>query len=322
MSYRDDLRESLAPLFEGYRNVALFDFPAYGNVGDHAIWLGTTTFLREVVAKPIVEVEHLRAEVLPTLSRDTVVLLQGGGNLGDLWPAHEEFRLRVIERYPNNRIIIMPQSAQFTSSEALLSSCKITRQHRDLYVCVRDEESVEVARQLTSTENVRLCPDMALVLLGQVKRPRQASIPFYALKRGDKEAADYGVLPGDVTSGDWIDAPRTRLSIVTAKVDRLFERYPNRVRVLSPLRVRLYEALAQEHFARGSALLAQGDVVLTDRLHAHLLCCLMGIPHVVMDNSYGKIGRFRSKWGTGTGICREANSWVEARELAAELAPL
>jgi len=30
-------------------------------------------------------------------------------------------------------------------------------------------------------------------------------------------------------------------------------------------------------------------VVITDRLHAHILATLMGIPNVAMDNDYGKI---------------------------------
>jgi pyruvyl transferase EpsO len=38
--------------------------------------------------------------------------------------------------------------------------------------------------------------------------------------------------------------------------------------------------------------------VITDRLHGHILCTLLGIPHCVIDNSYGKIGGFADAWGT------------------------
>jgi len=33
----------------------------------------------------------------------------------------------------------------------------------------------------------------------------------------------------------------------------------------------------------------RAKVVATNRLHAHILATLLGIPHVVTDNSYGKI---------------------------------
>ena len=43
---------------------------------------------------------------------------------------------------------------------------------------------------------------------------------------------------------------------------------------------------------RGMRTLGQGRVVLTDRLHAHVLCILMGKPHVVLGDSHGKIRAF------------------------------
>ena len=36
--------------------------------------------------------------------------------------------------------------------------------------------------------------------------------------------------------------------------------------------------------------------MVTDRLHAHILSLLLDIPHVVLDNSYGKVGGFVDAW--------------------------
>ena len=47
-------------------------------------------------------------------------------------------------------------------------------------------------------------------------------------------------------------------------------------------------------------MLARGRICLTDRLHVHVLCTLMGIPHIVLDNSYGKIRSFADCWGTAS----------------------
>ena len=41
--------------------------------------------------------------------------------------------------------------------------------------------------------------------------------------------------------------------------------------------------------ARRVPTLRRGKVVITDRLHAHVLCLLLGIPHVLLDNNYGKV---------------------------------
>jgi pyruvyl transferase EpsO len=44
-------------------------------------------------------------------------------------------------------------------------------------------------------------------------------------------------------------------------------------------------------------LLSRGRVVITDRLHGHVLATLLGLPHCVMDSQYGKV---RALWDTWT----------------------
>jgi pyruvyl transferase EpsO len=61
-------------------------------------------------------------------------------------------------------------------------------------------------------------------------------------------------------------------------------------------RRRLYARFAAERVLRRCELLARGRAVVTERLHAHVLCVLMGIPHVVLDNTYGKIRSFYETW--------------------------
>jgi pyruvyl transferase EpsO len=36
--------------------------------------------------------------------------------------------------------------------------------------------------------------------------------------------------------------------------------------------------------------------VVTDRLHAHILCCLLDIPHFVFDSLGGKVSAFHATW--------------------------
>ena len=45
------------------------------------------------------------------------IFIHGGGNFGDLWAAHQEFRERVLERFPDRQIIQFPQSIHYNSQE-------------------------------------------------------------------------------------------------------------------------------------------------------------------------------------------------------------
>ena len=44
------------------------------------------------------------------------------------------------------------------------------------------------------------------------------------------------------------------------------------------------------------------EVVTTDRLHAHILSCLMGIPNTVLNNSYGKNYSYITAWTGSSSI--------------------
>jgi pyruvyl transferase EpsO len=62
-------------------------------------------------------------------------------------------------------------------------------------------------------------------------------------------------------------------------------------------RERTYRRHAAYRLACGVRKLSRGQVIVSDRLHAHLIAGLMGKPHVCLDNSYGKIGRYIETWG-------------------------
>jgi pyruvyl transferase EpsO len=82
--------------------------------------------------------------------------------------------------------------------------------------------------------------------------------------------------------------------------------------------------LARHRLAAGSVstaldLLCRGRVAVTDRLHGHILCTLLGVPHVLLDNSYGKLRRFHDAWTSDSPLTRIATSAAEAEELALSL---
>ena len=60
--------------------------------------------------------------------------------------------------------------------------------------------------------------------------------------------------------------------------------------------------------AAGVELLQPGRLIVSDRLHAHILSSLMRRPHLMLDNSYGKIARYIACWGDD-GLARPVSTW-------------
>jgi len=101
------------------------------------------------------------------LNNDDFIFLQGGGNLGDKWLEEENLRRTIIESFPNNKIVILPQTIYFSKDDGgkeLAISKKIYNSHKNLVLFTRGLMSLEFAKK--EFENVKsYCNfDMALNL--------------------------------------------------------------------------------------------------------------------------------------------------------------
>jgi exopolysaccharide biosynthesis predicted pyruvyltransferase EpsI len=299
----------------------LLDFPNHPNVGDSAIWLGTTTYLREHRGTEPRYVASLRAfseAALRASVPEGPIVIHGGGNFGDLWPRHHGFREHLLERFPDRAIIQLPQSIHFGHPDHAARTARAIARHGRFRLFVRDQASYEFATANFDCE-VRLCPDMAF-FLGALDRPGTPEVDVCYLMRTDKERAMGAPTgPPDYTSRvvDWLR--ESRLSVQAHKLLGVARGLRGGRLDRLAIRNAWYDAVARARMARGCRLLSSGRVVITDRLHAHILSLLLGIPHAVLDNSYGKLRRFLDVWtGDAAGVYR-ASSIEDAERWAASV---
>jgi hypothetical protein len=57
--------------------------------------------------------------------------------------------------------------------------------------------------------------------------------------------------------------------------------------------------------------ISRGCAIVIDRLHVHISSLLLGRPHAVLDNSYGKVRRFMSAFSDGTDLSYKATSLAD-----------
>lgn len=294
--------------------LALVDFPDHSNVGDSAIWLGEIAYLRRADRMPAYVSalgDHDDAAMAAAIGGGTI-LIHGGGNFGTLWPKHEAFRLRMLRRHRDRAIVQMPQSIHYDAPERAEEMAAAIRDHGRFTLLVRDAKSLAFARERFDCV-VELCPDAAL-MLGRLPRPARAVAPVFALLRTDHERANGAdaELPPGVIADDWLEEDkhaRDRIRMAL-KLRRLLVRDPQERRLV---RQRM---LAEWRVKRGLAMLAQGETVVTDRLHAHILSLLLDIPHVLLDNSYGKVAGFADQWTADYAGLSRATSRESAIETA------
>lgn len=317
----DTISKVLDPLIPRGRPVALLDFPQAPNVGDSLIWLGELAYLqRRGHGPPCYFSTSLTydREALARRLGDGIILLSGGGNFGDLYPTHHGLRERVIADFPEHRIIQLPQSIHFDSGAAIEQAVKVLDRHPDLTLLLRDRPSLEFARKHFRAPSM-LCPDMAFCI-GPLSRLAPATQDVVWLSRADKESATRTPIasPQGVRPVDWVD---DGLEVVV-RVNRLLTRNIRFRPVLRPLLLPFlgptYMPLLSHRLERGTRILSAGRVVATNRLHAYILSLLLGIPHFLSDNSYGKVRGFHEAWTRDCAISHSCDSEAEALRLAME----
>jgi len=306
--------------------VALVDFPNHDNVGDTAIWLGERAALRALgceVAYVASFSSYRRSAVRRHLGGRGVVLLHGGGNFGDLWPTFHAFRDRVVAENADRTIVQLPQSAHFQDPSRAASVTAAVAAHPDITLMARDRPTEALFLEHFPHARVVMAPDSAFAL-GALQAP-PPSVEVLCLARTDHERAGTSApvpVPG-VRVGDWPSPPRSCRRRYMAS--RLLG-YPlkrDAEPLLSPILERplasTFQRLAFVRLTAGLDAIASGGVVVTDRLHAHILSLLISRPHVLVDNSYGKLRRFFDEWTRDSELTSWAPSLAEGVSTARDL---
>ena len=314
---QDRIREAV-PLPERRGNFALLDFPDIRNVGDSAIWLGERAFFEaQDAGRPayVSAMRDLDADALERAVPAGPIYLHGGGNFGDIWPGHQRFRERVLRQFAHRQIVQLPQSLHFTQPETIAASARAIAEHGNFILLVRDRPSYEFAQEHFACDT-RLCPDMAFAI-GPVAAPRRPLVGALAMLRQDKEGVerDLSHRADDILFDDWIDEPAVPVRIAKT-IGALRGAMSGNANLM---RLEKYDAAARQRFARGVYQLSRARSVVTDRLHVHIVSLLLGREHGVLDNSYGKIGRFRDAFPEPEGLTHSftelesALAWARAR---------
>lgn len=254
--------------------------PEYGNLGDQAIALATKLFIRDNFPEyKIVEVsiedtfKYLRG-IVESSNKNDLFLLQGGGNMGNLYPDIEASRRFCIKHIKDRRIISMPTTIAYTDDKkgrkSLISSRKIYSSNPNLILIAREKFSYDIMRKEYPCNKIFLLPDIAFYLstrIKNIKTERRENI--ICLRREKESNLSY--------------EERTML------IDNFCSNYPNAfifdttVSRTVTAKLRKHEVFSLLHeFQRAK-------VVLTDRMHGLIFCSITGTPCVVMKSLDNKI---------------------------------
>jgi len=284
--------------------------PYYTNIGDVLIWQGTECFLKRIEmeclyrASPSTYSEKRIWKIInkrDNLSCEVLFFLQGGGNFGDLWEEQQNFRRKIINDFPNNPIIILPQTVFYDDTDKMKMDVELFAKHKKLIICARENKSYEVLKE-NFHNKIILVPDMAFCIPsnGLKKFQSKPKKRVLFLKRNDKELNDTVnyleiISETKIDICDWPSMEKRKISSfflwrfmwATSIVPNLFSKLTD---------IYAYYFFRYDMIKIGIKFLSEYKKIYTTRLHVAILCCLMEKPYLFFDNSYGKNKSFFETW--------------------------
>lgn len=291
----EQLRQTIGNQLNGLidSDYYLLELPYYNNIGDVLIWQGEEDFLRTLpyTCKGRYALETF---TFPTIPDGTLILFQGGGNFGDLWTKHHEFKMKIVEHYTNCKFLFLPQTVFFQNEANLQACAKRLSENKNITICARDQASYDILKQNFSN-TVLLVPDMAFCInrnrLQKCTTPTEQDM---LMIRNDAEFQLSDELASlmdqkSIAVRDW--PPMERRDLFTWLLVKFSP-------IVSPRLLDWYcQQIYMPYLVRcGVRFINRYRTIHSTRLHGAILALLLGKDVVLYDNSYGKNSGFYNTW--------------------------
>lgn len=256
----------------GKRTVYLVASPTHENIGDAAIVMGMQNVLRLCGYEHIVEITtaefwNARRCLRRLMPKDALIVLNGGGNMGDVYQLEEMNRRTVLEDYPNHRTVIFPQTIFYQEEQNALASAPHYNR-RNITITAREQTSFEIMKKLYHKANVILAPDAVLSMDYSEKHQERSGV--VVCFRGDSEQM--------LTDQD-------RNSLISQLSAQGYELTVTDMMHGAEISRESRKQIVEDKIR----LLAGAQLVITDRLHAMILCAVSGTPCLVFGNNHHKV---------------------------------
>ena len=295
-----------------FKYAMLLDIASFENKGDPCITVGEVYFLARIKLEIVYYCSaatscsygnmQKAAQKAQTFSvEELVILIHGGGNISG-YAFSDIHRFFILNAFRNYKIFVFPQSIWVRFQNFEHPHFKRCINH---YCCnenvtfvMRDHLSYSIAKKyFHGATKFILAPDMAFQI-GPVKRFMSPVFDIMWIRRGDAETPGYSNIPAP--------PPGIRLHVS----DWWKWQTPG-----------ASNSLEKAHYicTNGFFYLQRGRVVITDRLHGHILATLLNIPHVIIDNKAHKLSAYHNSWTASLENTVLTDDPSKAVDLAVEL---
>lgn len=205
------------------------------------------------------------------IKEDDYIVFQSGYDTHDLGGCEDEMHQKVIEKFPNQKMVMMPQTVFFRNPERKRKAEISYNQAKRLLFLARDEISYGTACEMFPQLAVRLFPDIVTTLIGKYryKSPREGILLCLrddGEKYYGKEEMD-GLEEALSLMTYVMQTDTTKRGITNKKLIKNIERYLSK------------ELEVYSHY----------QLVITDRYHGTIFSLIAGTPVIILQTNDHKV---------------------------------
>lgn len=258
--------------------IILMGVPHHNNLGDHAIVIAERKFINdnfndfqyyEVSEETL---ENCIEKIKDHIGKDDLIFLHGGGNFGDEYIYIEEGRRKVIQMFPNNIIVLFPETIFFSNTlngqKELNKSREIYQKHKKLILIAREKFSYEIMQKEFYNNIILKTPDIVAYLNETKDNFHREGVLF--------------IIRNDVES----KITKENIRYIEKKAGKHFKKieYDDTAKgegIKDNNRIHRLEKMLNRY--------RSSELVITDRLHGMIFAAITSTPCIALGNYNHKI---------------------------------
>lgn len=280
MSDHKNINGIKSKVTEGTTKAFYFGVPELSNLGDMAQCYCIRLFLSKYYSEyEVVEIFTrnyldntfgLRDFLKENVRNDDLIFFQSGYCTQDLGGREDLMHQAVIQDFPDNKLIMLPQTVYFHSTERKELASRIYDAHKNLFFMARDQVSYEMAKDMFPHIEVECYPDIVTTLIGKYEFGFERKGVLLCI-RNDSEK---------YYSDSEINKLMERLGVIE-NCDRL----DTTIRVEPHVIRNNLQKFIEDYFDK----FAHYKVVITDRYHGTIFSLVSNTPVIVIQTKDHKV---------------------------------
>lgn len=257
-----------------------FGVPRHANLGDLAQCLCIRSFLAEwfpeyviteVDSKVFMDENYRQRKLIKEcVKEDDLIVFQSGYCTQDLGGIEDLMHQTVMQDFPNNKMLMLPQTIYFQSEERKKQASEIYNAHKHLFFLARDNVSYNIALEMFPDIPVEAYPDIVTTLIGQYSFNESRKGVLLCMRNDTEKYYSEETINELRKKIDEFSSTKQLDTTISEKVDAIYADLQGFI----------------ENYIRN---FAKYEVIITDRYHGTIFSLIANTPVIVIKTTDHKV---------------------------------